>query len=187
MLVPPALAGHSEPSRLCQDVLFSLSPILDHFKPWRPRSEYPLRSGIRSITLHHSLKQAVSLVTVWQCGHGLTSPTPTSPTVSLQQMVQFGQNPSQGTLLRAGQFLLGMCWQNAPTSPHLLYSLSCTRAEELPVRLAHRAKELDELPHDLSDMPSIQKVKNWYAQSFEVRNHVAFLVSKINRTTSLRN
>jgi len=60
-------------------------------------------------------------------------------------MVQFGQNPSQGTLLRASQFLL----------------------EELPVRLAHRAKELDELPHDMSGMPSIQKVKNWYAQSFE--------------------
>lgn len=40
--------------------------------------------------------------------------------------------------------------------------------EELPVRLAHRVKELDELPHNLSDMPSIKKVKNWYAQSFEV-------------------
>ncbi|KAI0261161.1 alpha-ketoacid dehydrogenase kinase [Gloeopeniophorella convolvens] len=65
--------------------------------------------------------------------------------VSLQQMVRFGQNPSQGTLLKASQFLL----------------------EELPVRLAHRAKELDELPHNLSSMPSIQKVKNWYAQSFE--------------------
>ncbi|KAF8628080.1 hypothetical protein AX15_004100 [Amanita polypyramis BW_CC] len=65
--------------------------------------------------------------------------------VSLQQMVLFGQNPSQGTLLRASQFL----------------------AEELPVRLAHRAKELDELPHNLSEMPSIKKVKNWYAQSFE--------------------
>lgn len=40
--------------------------------------------------------------------------------------------------------------------------------EELPVRLAHRVKELDELPHNLSSMPSIKKVKNWYAQSFEV-------------------
>ena len=28
--------------------------------------------------------------------------------VSLQQMVLFGQNPSQGTLLRASQFLLGV-------------------------------------------------------------------------------
>ena len=41
-------------------------------------------------------------------------------------------------------------------------------AEELPVRLAHRVKELDELPYNLSEMPSIRKVKNWYAQSFEV-------------------
>ena len=61
-------------------------------------------------------------------------------------MVQFGQNPSQGTLLRASEFL----------------------AEELPIRLAHRVKDLDELPLGLHDMPSIKKVKNWYAQSFEV-------------------
>lgn len=65
--------------------------------------------------------------------------------VSLQQMVLFGQNPSQGTLLKASQFL----------------------AEELPVRLAHRVKELEKLPHNLSQMPSIVKVRNWYAQSFE--------------------
>lgn len=65
--------------------------------------------------------------------------------VSLQQMVLFGQHPSQGTLLKASQFL----------------------AEELPVRLAHRVKELDTLPCNLSDMASIRKVKNWYAQSFE--------------------
>ncbi|KIM37163.1 hypothetical protein M413DRAFT_448673 [Hebeloma cylindrosporum] len=57
----------------------------------------------------------------------------------------FGQNPGQGTLLKASQFL----------------------AEELPVRLAHRVKELDELPHNLHAMPSIKRVKNWYAQSFE--------------------
>ncbi|KAJ3921751.1 mitochondrial pyruvate dehydrogenase [Lentinula edodes] len=71
--------------------------------------------------------------------------------VSLQQMVLFGQNPSQGTLLKASQFLSGYF----------------VLPEELPVRLAHRAKELDELPHNLSAMPSIEKVKNWYAQSFE--------------------
>ncbi|RUP51176.1 branched-chain alpha-ketoacid dehydrogenase kinase [Jimgerdemannia flammicorona] len=39
--------------------------------------------------------------------------------------------------------------------------------EELPIRLAHRVKELEELPHNLSDMPSITKVKQWYAQSFQ--------------------
>jgi hypothetical protein len=70
-----------------------------------------------------------------------------SLSVSLQQMVLFGRNPNQGTLLKASQFL----------------------AEELPVRLAHRVKELDELPHGLHNMPSIKKVKNWYAESFEVR------------------
>jgi len=64
--------------------------------------------------------------------------------VSLQQMVMFGKNPSQGTLLKGSQFL----------------------SEELPVRLAHRVKELDELPHNLSEMPSIRKVRDWYAQSF---------------------
>ncbi|KAI8391523.1 mitochondrial pyruvate dehydrogenase [Radiomyces spectabilis] len=65
--------------------------------------------------------------------------------VSLRQMVMFGQKPSQGTLFRASQFL----------------------HEELPIRLAHRVKELDELPRNLSQMPSIVRVKNWYAQSFK--------------------
>ncbi|RDA89454.1 hypothetical protein CP532_6108 [Ophiocordyceps camponoti-leonardi (nom. inval.)] len=65
--------------------------------------------------------------------------------VSLRQMVQFGDKPSTGTLFRASQFL----------------------AEELPIRLAHRVQELDDLPDGLNDMPSVQKVKDWYAQSFE--------------------
>lgn len=65
--------------------------------------------------------------------------------VSLRQMVMFGQKPSQGTLYKASQFL----------------------HEELPIRLAHRVKELDELPRHLSQMPSIIKVKNWYAESFK--------------------
>lgn len=56
-----------------------------------------------------------------------------------------GQKPSQGTLFKASQFL----------------------HEELPIRLAHRVKELEELPHHLSEMPSIIKVKNWYAESFK--------------------
>ncbi len=51
-----------------------------------------------------------------------------------------------GTLFRASQFL----------------------SEELPIRLAHRVQELDRLPDGLNEMPSIERVKNWYAQSFEV-------------------
>jgi pyruvate dehydrogenase kinase 2/3/4 len=50
-----------------------------------------------------------------------------------------------GTLFRASQFL----------------------SEELPIRLAHRVQELGGLPDGLSDMPSIQRVQDWYAQSFE--------------------
>jgi hypothetical protein len=61
-------------------------------------------------------------------------------------MVLFGQHPSQGTLLKASQFL----------------------SEELPIRLSHRVVELESLPDGLSKMPSIEKVKEWYAQSFEV-------------------
>ncbi|KAF2678664.1 alpha-ketoacid dehydrogenase kinase [Lentithecium fluviatile CBS 122367] len=65
--------------------------------------------------------------------------------VSLRQMVQFGEKPSTGTLFRASQFL----------------------SEELPIRLAHRVQELDDLPDGLNEMPSIQRVRDWYAQSFE--------------------
>lgn len=46
---------------------------------------------------------------------------------------------------------------------------SSSDAEELPIRLAHRVKELDELPQNLAKQPSIEKVKKWYAESFEVR------------------
>jgi hypothetical protein len=69
--------------------------------------------------------------------------------VSLRQMVQFGEKPSTGTLFRASQFL----------------------SEELPIRLAHRVQELNELPDGLNEMPSICRVRDWYAQSFEVRRH----------------
>ncbi|KAF1811199.1 alpha-ketoacid dehydrogenase kinase [Eremomyces bilateralis CBS 781.70] len=65
--------------------------------------------------------------------------------VSLRQMVQFGEKPSPGTLFRASQFL----------------------SEELPIRLAHRVEELENLPDGLNEMPSIRRVQDWYAQSFE--------------------
>lgn len=54
-----------------------------------------------------------------------------------------------GTLFRASQFL----------------------SEELPIRLAHRVQELADLPDGLNEMPSIKKVQDWYAQSFEVRGN----------------
>jgi pyruvate dehydrogenase kinase 2/3/4 len=58
-----------------------------------------------------------------------------------------------GTLFRASQFL----------------------SEELPIRLAHRVQELGDLPDGLNEMPSIRKVQDWYAQSFEVMLHCQIL------------
>lgn len=59
--------------------------------------------------------------------------------------MQFGERPSTGTLFRASMFL----------------------SEELPIRLAHRVQDLGSLPDGLNDMPSIRRVQDWYAQSFE--------------------
>lgn len=65
--------------------------------------------------------------------------------VSLRQMVQFGSNPSDGVLFRASQFII----------------------EELPIRLAHRVKDLETLPYHIGEMPSIKRVSAWYKQSFQ--------------------
>ncbi|KAI9193115.1 mitochondrial branched-chain alpha-ketoacid dehydrogenase kinase-domain-containing protein [Polychytrium aggregatum] len=65
--------------------------------------------------------------------------------VSLKQMVNFGSKPTQSTLARGTQFIHA----------------------ELPVRLAHRVVELESLPHNLSEMQSVIKVKNMYTQSFQ--------------------
>lgn len=90
--------------------------------------------------------KALRIISTNRCGHTVSSRL-SSPVIgiSLHQMVQFGSNSSQGTLFRASQFI----------------------HEELPIRLAHRVKELAELPDQLNEMPSINKVKDWYAQSFE--------------------
>ena len=37
---------------------------------------------------------------------------------------------------------------------------------ELPVRLAHRVAELENLPFGLSDMPQVLDVRDWYVESF---------------------
>ncbi|KAJ3088654.1 hypothetical protein HK102_008255 [Quaeritorhiza haematococci] len=60
--------------------------------------------------------------------------------------------------------------------------------DELPIRLAHRVVELENLPHDLSAMPSVVRVKDWYTQSFqeliefprpeEYKVHKDFIVEK---------
>ncbi len=64
-----------------------------------------------------------------------------------------------GTLFRASQFL----------------------SEELPIRLAHRVQELGDLPDGLNEMPSIKKVQDWYAQSFEVIHYSSELAARRGR------
>ncbi len=65
-----------------------------------------------------------------------------------------------GTLFRASQFL----------------------SEELPIRLAHRVQELQDLPDGLNEMPSIKKVQDWYAQSFEVDSPLTRLSNHSRRS-----
>ncbi|KAG9119526.1 hypothetical protein FRC07_005409 [Ceratobasidium sp. 392] len=65
--------------------------------------------------------------------------------VSLHQIVAFGRDPNPGKVLRGAKFL----------------------ADELPVRLAHRIKDIDNSAHGLGKSPSFSTVRSWYLQSFE--------------------
>ena len=65
--------------------------------------------------------------------------------ISLRQMVQFGPNPSPGSLFLASKFIV----------------------EELPIRLALKVRDLENAPLGISKLPSVNVVKDWYAQSFK--------------------
>ncbi|KAJ9512784.1 hypothetical protein QJQ45_029012, partial [Haematococcus lacustris] len=65
--------------------------------------------------------------------------------VSLKYMQDFGANPIERQLTLSAQFL----------------------HKELPVRLAHRVAELENLPYGLSARSSILKVRDWYVESFK--------------------
>eukprot|EP00775_Hariotina_reticulata_P011444 gene11444-11590_t len=65
--------------------------------------------------------------------------------VSLKYMLDFGSSPIERQLVLSSQFL----------------------HKELPVRLAHRVAELENLPYGLSSKSSILKVRDWYVESFK--------------------
>lgn len=65
--------------------------------------------------------------------------------VSLQSLLSFGTKISPQKLIQSARFL----------------------QHELPVRYAHRVKNLEELPHGLSEMPSVKHVREWYIHSVE--------------------
>ncbi|KAJ7532695.1 hypothetical protein O6H91_13G014700 [Diphasiastrum complanatum] len=65
--------------------------------------------------------------------------------VSLKQMMEFGQFPTGKNLMASAQFL----------------------HKELPVRLAHRVTELENLPFGLSQKAPVLTVRDWYVDSFK--------------------
>ena len=65
--------------------------------------------------------------------------------VSLKYMMDFGNHPRDQQLLFSAQFL----------------------HKELPIRLAHRVAELENLPFGLSTKPQVLTVRDWYVESFE--------------------
>jgi pyruvate dehydrogenase kinase 2/3/4 len=68
-----------------------------------------------------------------------------STAVSLNQLFEIGQNATAACILENAQFL----------------------HKELPVRLARRARELENLPYGLSDTKPVQTVASWYVDSFK--------------------
>ncbi|XLR38565.1 hypothetical protein S83_023225, partial [Arachis hypogaea] len=64
--------------------------------------------------------------------------------VTLKYMMEFGSNPTDKNLLLSAQFL----------------------HSELPVRIARRSIELENLPCGLSKKPAVLKVRDWYLDSF---------------------
>lgn len=69
--------------------------------------------------------------------------------VSLKYMLDFGSNPIERQLMLSAQFL----------------------HKELPVRLAHRVAELENLPYGLSNKVPVLKVRDWYVESFKELRH----------------
>ena len=63
--------------------------------------------------------------------------------VTIQQLQEFGAIPTKENLLIGARFL----------------------QRELPVRIAHRIRELESLPLGLSEMPSVQVVRGMYRES----------------------
>ncbi|KAK8934985.1 hypothetical protein KSP39_PZI014741 [Platanthera zijinensis] len=64
--------------------------------------------------------------------------------VNLKYMMEFGSRPTEKNLLISAQFL----------------------HKELPIRIARRAIELENLPFGLSQKPAVLKVRDWYLESF---------------------
>eukprot|EP00242_Pyramimonas_sp_CCMP2087_P014080 CAMPEP_0198213292 /NCGR_PEP_ID=MMETSP1445-20131203/28784_1 /TAXON_ID=36898 /ORGANISM="Pyramimonas sp., Strain CCMP2087" /LENGTH=386 /DNA_ID=CAMNT_0043887917 /DNA_START=397 /DNA_END=1557 /DNA_ORIENTATION=- len=86
--------------------------------------------------------------------------------VSLKYIIDFGQYPIERQMIVSARFL----------------------HKELPVRLAHRVAELENLPHGLSEKKRVLKVRDMYVESFkELREFPAIhdMVDEVKFTTLL--
>jgi len=75
----------------------------------------------------------------------LESARKTQTSVSLKQMLDYGEGMSETKLINSAKFL----------------------HHELPIRLAHRVKDLSKLPLGLNEQKSVQLVRDWYMQSWQ--------------------
>lgn len=104
------------------------------FPPLEPVVRSPL--GSRRAALHETWERGL-LDRIYYLAQFKQRP------VTLQQLYDFGLNPTRQALLTEAQFL----------------------HQELPVRLSHRVTELENLPFGLAEMPSVQIVRAMYIDS----------------------
>ncbi len=64
--------------------------------------------------------------------------------VTLRQLYEFARSANERTYIRSAQFL----------------------HREMPIRLAGKVKELENIPGGLFEVPSVQTVRDWYIESF---------------------
>ena len=83
--------------------------------------------------------------------------------VTMETLIDTGS----GKLLHASRFPEAKAdEQNLTTHERTVMQIASFLRHELPVRLAHRASDLRNLPYGLSSSPSVQQVASWYEQSF---------------------
>lgn len=87
-------------------------------------------------------------------------------------MVAFGRDQTPGKVLRAAKFLAGESLSWGIMMFVLIFFI-----DELPIRLAHRIRDIDNSAHDLGKSSSFKTVRNWYLQSFEVCHPLTFIAT----------
>lgn len=83
------------------------------------------------------------------------------PSSLLKKIWQYSEVPQTAVSLRQ------MCQFGSHPTPGLMFMASCFLLNELPIRLAHRIKELESLPRGLNKIEEVITVRDWYTQSFQ--------------------